>query len=463
MTGQLKWLIAGAFVIGVGSAMAVGSGVAAADTGSSGGTSSSSHSPARTSSPSAVRSVAKAVAASARPAAVPSSTNIALAKSSRGATAAVTTISSETVGAEVISQRTAHARTGALGASPRPEAVTAPAAVPSNGSTTPAAPSASNGVTGVKVGHSDLNIPCATCGANGYTAPADWYTPTQSDGSVTATGVIYLQHGFLADKSFYSVLATTLAQQTNSIVVAPTISSFPFACRDCTLNSVPMQQGVAQLFAGDRAALNISANAAGYQGTLPEQFILAGHSAGGGLAAAVGGYVVANGDAVDANGKPLLLGVVMFDGVSNGTFAAALTSLDTLDIPIYQIAAPPQAWNAFGQTTNQLVALHPNQFDGVVLVGGSHVDSALGSNPIVDFILQLFTQFSPPGNTAAVGTLSSGWINDIYVGAGPTDPQFGLYGQPGQPIILGPAAAIVLPTQPAITASAASARAALAT
>jgi acetyl esterase/lipase len=327
----------------------------------------------------------------------------------------------------------------AFGLSARPEAAAAIGATP----TAFSAP-ATNGVTGVTVGHSDLNIPC---GPGGYTAPADWYFPTQADGSVQATGVIWLQHGFLANKTFYSVLATTLAQQTNSIVVAPTLTSFPLACAGCWLNGVPMEQAVASMFLGDRAALNISANAAGYQGTLPEQFVLAGHSAGGGFATAVAGYTVDNGAAVGPDGKNLLLGVVMFDGVSmNGALPDALASLDTLGIPVYQIAAPPQVWNLFGSTTDALLAARPGQFDGVVLVGGSHVDSMLGSNPIIDFTAQLVTKFSPPGNTAAVYTLATGWINDMYAGAG---PQFGFYGQAGQPIILGPAAAIVLPQYPA--------------
>ncbi|HEY1442899.1 MAG TPA: hypothetical protein VGF65_19245 [Mycobacterium sp.] len=96
--------------------------------------------------------------------------------------------------------------------------------------------------------------------------------------------------------------------------------------------------------------------------------------------------------------------------------------------------------------------LYPDQFVGVELVNGSHVDSMLGGKPLIDFVSQLVTKFSPPGNTAAVYTLSSGWINDIYVGAGPTDPVDGVYGPTGgyeppggQPIILGQAAGIVLP------------------
>ena len=80
----------------------------------------------------------------------------------------------------------------------------------------------------------------------------------------------------------------------------------------------------------------------------------------------------------------------MFDGVSsNGTFGPALDKLESLDIPVYQIAAPPQPWNADGQTTDELVALRQGQFTGVVLEDGSHVDSLIGGVPIIDFIAQL--------------------------------------------------------------------------
>ncbi len=149
-------------------------------------------------------------------------------------------------------------------------------------------PPHTNGVSGVKVGQSTLTIPAGT---TAYNAPADWYFPTQADGSVAANGVIWLQHGFLANNSYYSSLATTLAQKTNSIVVAPSLPSFPsLRCFGCTLYGVPLQQGAASMFTGDEAALNFSANQAGYLGTLPQDFVLAGHSAGGGWSVGVGGY-----------------------------------------------------------------------------------------------------------------------------------------------------------------------------
>jgi hypothetical protein len=104
-------------------------------------------------------------------------------------------------------------------APPDPIAFAAAAAVD------PLLPGATNGVTGVQVGHSRLEIPGAFIG---NTVAADWYFPTQADGTIDAQGVIWLQHGFGARNIFYSALATDLAQRTNSIVVAPNLSSLPF-------------------------------------------------------------------------------------------------------------------------------------------------------------------------------------------------------------------------------------------
>ncbi|BBX75517.1 PE family protein [Mycobacterium shinjukuense] len=315
-----------------------------------------------------------------------------------------------------------------------------------------------NGVTGVKSGFSFLQIPIGPSSFLGltipqfnYPAPAHWYFPTQADGSMNATGVIYLQHGFGAIGWFYEPLAIQLAQQTNSVVVVPTVPSIPLPF-GAWIGGAQMQQGVAALFLGSQPALNVSANQAGYQGTLPEDFILSGHSAGGGLATIAGGNYIA---AIGANpADNNLLGVLMFDGVASNSaaFGSAVASLQTLSVPVYVVAAPPQPWNAFGATTNQLVSLYPGQFVGIEIVNGSHVDSMLGGKPIIDVAAQLLTGFSPPGATAAVYTLSSGWINDIYAGAGPTNPIYGVYGPTGgyvtpggQAIILGQAGGVVLP------------------
>ncbi len=228
--------------------------------------------------------------------------------------------------------------------------------------------------------------------------------------------------------------------------MAPNIPSFPsLRCGGCWLNGVETQQAVAAMFLGDEAALTSSATAAGYVGALPEDFILSGHSAGGGLAAAAGGYY-----ASDPTNAGALRGVVMFDGFSfTGVVPEALQRLADPYIPVYQIAAPPQLGNLFGATTKELVAARPGEFVGVTLARGSHVDSLIGGNPVVDFFSQLVTRFSPPGNTAAVYTLSTGWINDLYQGLGPTDGT-GIYGAPDQYIVMGDTAAVVLSPPPVV-------------
>lgn len=81
--------------------------------------------------------------------------------------------------------------------------------------------------------------------------------------------------------------------------------------------------------------------------------------------------------------------------------------------------------------TEQLAALHPDQFVGV------HFDDA---SPL-----------------DAVVTFATGWINDLYAGRGPTDPLYGLYGNPNdgtyvanQPIVMGEAWVTVLPAPPPV-------------
>ncbi|MFM9034297.1 MAG: lipocalin family protein [Mycobacterium sp.] len=313
----------------------------------------------------------------------------------------------------------------------------------------PSLPGFSNGVTGVQVGHSRLAIPGAFIGK---TVAADWYFPTQVDGSVDAQGVIWLQHGFGAANFLYSDLARDLAQRTNSIVVAPTLSSIPFTFSGGCLICSTTQEAAAEAFLDPtRSALVDSAVAAGYTGDpaqLRGKFAVTGHSAGGGFASAVGGdYIEQGSDLQDAN----LVGVVMYDGVSNGafdgTFAGQVQTLADAGKPIYQIAAPAQTWNAFGITTNQLVDTLPGQFVGVVLNDGSHVDSMLGVNPLFDAVLQLVTKRVPPGNTAATHLLSTGWLNDMYAGNSPQTAEYGFYAGANTPIIMGPTAAIGLPTQ----------------
>ena len=278
-----------------------------------------------------------------------------------------------------------------------------------------------NGVTGVTVGSSSIAIPY---GSEGYVTSADWYFPTQANGKVSAKGVIWLQRG---DTAALTELAVQIAGQTNSIVVVPVISAFENPRQPGrSLGSAEMQQAVADMMLGDREALAASATAASYPGVLPERILFAGQLTGGGFAAEVAARTVDNGAAAK------LLGVVMFDGVARpDQFPGSLARLDSLGIPLYQIASPPQAGNQWGSTTEQLVTLHPDQFVGVQLDDGSAMSAAI--------------------------TLATGWINDIYAGFGPTDPVHGIYGNPNdgtyvpnQPIVMGDTGVTVLPAPPPV-------------
>lgn len=324
---------------------------------------------------------------------------------------------------------------------------------PGQGDAGPALPGFSNGVTGVQIGHSRLEMPGAFLGD---TVAADWYIPTQADGTVDAQGVIWLQHGFAATNIFYSELAMTLAMKTNSIVMAPTLSSIPFTFSGGCLICSTSEQAAAQIFLEEgrsrlvQSALDAGLDAA-YTDQLLGKFAITGHSAGGGFSAAVASDYLDNGnESQDAN----LIGVIMFDGVSfgflDGTFADEVQTLKAAGKPIYQIAAPAQAWNAFGATTDELVEALDGSFAGVVLANGSHVDAMIGVNPLFDFVLQLVTQRVPDGNTAAVFTLSTGWLNDMFADLSPDaqDTRYGFYAGANEAVIMGPTAALALATQP---------------
>jgi hypothetical protein len=283
----------------------------------------------------------------------------------------------------------------------------------------------------VTVRSSTLQIDCG----DGYTVPADWYIPNTA---APPTGLIYLQHGFLAAGPWYSHTAAALAEQTNSIVVAPSITSNFLSCDACWLGAPPMQQAVANLFEDENTALAESALAAGYTGPIPDQVVLVGHSLGGALVAGTGRYMVDN-ETVDR-----LAGVVMLDGVGlDGSMASSLDEVPD-GIPIYQLGAPRYFWNLSGVGSDGLLEARDG-FVGVTLVGGSHVDAMRGGNPLIQFSQQLVSGLSRTENVAAAQILMVGWINDMFVG----NRRAGIYLDPSEEFVFdtpaGEATVVALP------------------
>lgn len=285
----------------------------------------------------------------------------------------------------------------------------------------------------VTVRSSTLDMP----GTN-QTVRADWYFPEDPD---SATGVIYLQHGFMATGPMYSYTAAYLAEETNSIVVVPTLSSNLFDTGAEWIGGEPMQQSVADLFAGDRPELTASAAAAaGHPVTLPSKFVLVGHSLGGMLVTGAAGRMVDNG-AVDD-----LAGVVLLDAVdTDHDMPDALDKLKGANYrPVLLISSERYVWNLDGTVGDELQAARPGKFNGVMLAGGRHIDGLQGANPILQFAEYLIAGFSQPQNIDAVKTISAGWINDMFNG---TDS--GVHGAPQESIEIptpsGTATAVVLP------------------
>lgn len=277
----------------------------------------------------------------------------------------------------------------------------------------------------VTVRSSTLRIDCGCAVGEGEEVPADWYIPKTEEGAPPPDRLVYLQHGFLASAPWYSHTAAALAESTNSIVVAPSITSNFFAADACWLGGSSMHEAMAGLFDEENDALAESARAAGYTGPIPDRVVLMGHSLGGGAVSGMAGHMVDD-ETIDR-----LAGVVLLDGVALGDPARMTASLKKVpaDIPIYQLAAPVYMWNNFGSGIEALLAARPGEFVGVTLVNGSHVDTMRGGNPLIQFAQELVAGFTRPENAAAAQTLMIGWVNDMFAGT----KESGLYLDLGEP------------------------------
>ena len=286
---------------------------------------------------------------------------------------------------------------------------------------------------------------------------ADWYYP---DSDEPPQRLIYLQHGYLGVGPMYSYTASWLAHRTNSIVVAPTLSSNRYVRDGFWLGDDQAHRATADLLLGDREALTASAVAAGFAkkygagAALPETFTLVGHSLGAGVAAGAAGYYA---DAVIASGATnRLAGIVLLDGAPPGdVLGQALDKLDGLgaDIPVLELGAPREEGSR--RVDEALNGHRPGRFNGIVLDDGQHLDSMQGGSWLIQLVSYLYQGFPTEQNKAAAQTIIAGWVNDIF--AGRIDPTTGLcdgddcagiYAAPGQTVSIetpkGPATGAVI-------------------
>ena len=253
---------------------------------------------------------------------------------------------------------------------------------------------------------------------DGVVVPADWYFPESDE----PTGLIYFQHGFLATAAFYSATAAYLAEKTNSIVVAPTLTWNIFDSANYPLMLPETARAIADLFSGDRAALSSSAHDAGWAGELPSRLVLAGHSAGGGLVTGAARYMSELGITDD------LAGVVMFDGVGYLDYMSLDLAKIPLSIPVYNLAGNPDTWNIYGDTIVRLAQARPEMFTGVSgCRRQTYGFNARAPDPIIQFAAYLAIGWSSPSSVTVNQIFASGWINDMFNGTHTED----LYGAAG--------------------------------
>ncbi|MEV3903843.1 alpha/beta hydrolase [Mycobacterium sp. NPDC050551] len=322
----------------------------------------------------------------------------------------------------------------------------------------------------VKVSSSTLVV------SPGNEVAADWYFPADADPAKPPQRIIYLQHGILASGPMYSHTASYLAQRTNSVVVVTTVTSNPFADDGMWLGGDNMHKAVAQLFLDDdREALNASLTTATLKAdapvmTVPKDFVLVGHSLGGGFVPGVAGHyaeglVARRDDPANAEDEANhLAGVVMLDAVPfHPIMPRAMERLKTLEssgdpadyVPMYEIGAPTNLLNAFSSVNDELTEARPGKFNGVVINGGVHMDGMLGGNPLIQAAAYLVAGIPQPQNPPAVQWLMAGWINDMFEGTiDPTTGRclgadcHGIYGDTGSTIHIpaekGDASAVVI-------------------
>ena len=219
----------------------------------------------------------------------------------------------------------------------------------------------------VAFGRSTLAIDCG----DGYIADTDWYFPKTGEPRSSSTSSTGSRRG----RPSTTITLRELAERNNAIVVAPSITSNYFACDGCSLTADPMHESVAHLFEGDRAALLASARAAGFEGTVPRKFVIAGQSAGAMLAAGATGYYYGLTRRHLRTARADMVGARLCDGsAANGALARALDKLP-LSVPVLHIAGAPVLINNFGDANKVFLEERPGQFNGVQLVGGAHSDA----------------------------------------------------------------------------------------
>jgi len=225
----------------------------------------------------------------------------------------------------------------------------------------------------------------------------DWYLP-----HATASALMLMEHGF--SRGCGNLRDTAKATMEKGVMVL---------CLNADMSGG--NPGLGQAL-GDLLTARTFSPPAGK--SLPANYIVGGHSAGGHFASVVGARIANNGYAN-------LKGAVLFDPVAQGGFSANLDAISAGGTrPVLSVAARPSVINLTNNSFGALTGL-ANTFVGIQLVwsgyffgipyGGScHTDVEGNNGDIIGNTAALCTPNST--QTSRLRDFSSSWAKDLATG-----------------------------------------------
>lgn len=259
------------------------------------------------------------------------------------------------------------------------------------------------------------------CSVFTYTPQVDWYMP-----STTPKGLVWLQHGFSRTNGNMGDLAKKYAEAGYVAMATTYPSADIFGCtiqnlgnNDPFLNNVTKLLGEGNNTGGElHRNFNEARSAAGVSYSLPQRYILVGHSAGGEMMSYVANRLRTNHAGQFAKVK----GLVLLDPVKsmiNENMTGALTGLKDTGLPIATISSPPYTANSDASGTTVLRSVIQRPWVGVQLTTGCHCDA---EGATTDVLCTLTSGTPQAQNIAALQTLAVNWGNDWATGV--TNPTY---------------------------------------
>jgi hypothetical protein len=257
-----------------------------------------------------------------------------------------------------------------------------------------------------------------TCDHRPTSVPVRWYIPTG-----TPTGLVWLQHGFARTADNLRVLASSYAD-SGLLVAATSLDAISVSGCGVAFNATDNTEFIRDLsltFAhGNRPhsaverSLAAAARTTGHLAqTVPDSLLFSGHSAGGEFALTAADAV----RTADPADYRRLRGLMLFDPVNSflgNNFHNSARELGEAGLPIRVIASQPSLSNTFGQGVRWIEQTTRQNFLGVALTTGVHIDVEGDSTDLIG----IASEFAAPRsrNGRVLRRLATHWTADLISG-----------------------------------------------